>query len=62
MAGDWIGDKDVRTLAKSYLKERPDALRAVARRYRTAPELEVTSSTEHQSVNEAITPTGGKSL
>jgi integrase len=62
MAGDWIGDKDVRTLAKSYLKERPDALRSVARRYRTAPEIEPTSSTEHQSANEAITPTGGKSL
>lgn len=29
-AGEWIGDTDLRVLAKSYLKQRPDQLRAIA--------------------------------
>lgn len=31
-AGDWIGDTDLRVLAKSYLKHRPEQMRAVADR------------------------------
>lgn len=30
--GEWIGDRDLRVLKESYLKERPDELRALARR------------------------------
>lgn len=30
-AGNWIGDRDLRTLKRSYIKERPEELRAVAR-------------------------------
>jgi hypothetical protein len=47
-AAEWIGDTDLRTVKKSYLKERPEALMRTAALIRMPTEAENPTSTERQ--------------
>lgn len=56
-AGDWIGDTDVRTLTRSYLKKRPEEQRELARALRMPTEKKEASATEVQPDAEAVDTT-----
>ena len=49
-AGEWIGDTDLRTLKRSYLKSRPEELRAVANLMTMPTQKKEAVATEQQSV------------